>query len=206
VFYDLDFRYRRALFPEALSLATVDRAIADAIEDAGLAGFDPETDPAVGLLRAHKSSLCGESPADVSLLRSSCEKRITVIERNPAIIQIVQSGAAGSGRGALDFRREAKMTLLEIGRRLAPHDRAPIIKVRSRPGTPEELSLESDLVTIEIYGHRWNCDHAIAYWRTSNSRRRHTLPITALRDISGVIAQINQKLALSPASRSRTAA
>jgi hypothetical protein len=206
VFYDLDFRYRRALFPEALNLATVDQAIADAIDDADLAGVDPETDPAVGLLRAYKSRLCAEPPADVSLLRSSCEKRLAAIARNPAIIQIVQSGAAATGRGILDFRREAKMTLLEIGRRLAPHDRAPIIKVRSRPGTPEELSLESDLVTIEIYGHRWNCDHAIAYWRTSNPRRRHTLPITALCDISGVIARINQNLVLLPSSRTKIAA
>ena len=204
--YDLDFRYRRALSPEALNLATVDRAIADAINDARLAGLDSETDPAVGLLRTHKAGLCGEPPTDTSLLRLSCEKRLTAIARNPAIIQIVQRGAAASGRGILDFRREAKMTLIEIGRLLAPHNRAPMIKVRSRPGMPEELSLESDLVTVEIYGHRWNSDNAIAYWRNANQCRRHTLPITALRDIRTVIARVCQNLALPQAPRAKTAA
>ena len=102
----------------------------------------------------------------MSLLRSSCKKRLAAIARNPALIQIVQSGAADSGRGILNFRREAKMTLIEIGKQLAPHDCAPKIKVRSRPGTLEEFSLESVLVTIKIYGQRWNWGNAIAYWRS----------------------------------------
>ncbi|CAH0357358.1 hypothetical protein [Sphingobium sp. CECT 9361] len=45
--YDLDFRYRRALQPDALAtIPTATQAVVDAMQDARNAGIDPARDPA----------------------------------------------------------------------------------------------------------------------------------------------------------------
>ena len=52
--YDLDFRYRRALQPDALAtIATATQAVVDAMQDARNAGIDPARDPATILLARH---------------------------------------------------------------------------------------------------------------------------------------------------------
>ena len=52
--YDLDFRYRRALQPDALcTVATATQAVVDAMQDARNAGVDPARDPATILSLIH---------------------------------------------------------------------------------------------------------------------------------------------------------
>ena len=65
--YDLDFRYRRALQPDALcTIATATQAVVDAMQDARNAGVDAARDPATILLARHVGRIALGNPADAT--------------------------------------------------------------------------------------------------------------------------------------------
>ena len=80
--YDLDFRYRRALQPDALcTIATATQAVVDAMQDARNAGVDAARDPATILLARHAGRIALGNPADATYeedlpLRRQCLTRI----------------------------------------------------------------------------------------------------------------------------------
>jgi hypothetical protein len=115
--YDIDFRFRLALSPEALTtVQTTMHALGNAIGDARNAGCDPEADPAVRLLSrhlgrvAHGLSTEARHPED-SDLRRACLDRIGALVREPALVVLARRGIGNDEVACRVFRREAGVLL-----------------------------------------------------------------------------------------------
>ena len=96
--YDLDFRYRRALQPDALAtIATATQAVVDAMQDARNAGIDPARDPATILLARHVGRIAlGHAPdetfAEDLPLRRQCLAKIDELKSKPALVALARRG------------------------------------------------------------------------------------------------------------------
>ena len=99
-YYDLDYRFRRALSPDGLTtVETCVAAIAEAIDDARNAGLDPEDDAGVLLLSRHLGQIArGQNPVprrpDDAPLRERCHAKLAELLKLPAIVVLA--------RGSLD--------------------------------------------------------------------------------------------------------
>ena len=96
--YDLDFRYRRALQPDALAtIPTATQAVVDAMQDARNAGIDPARDPATILLARHVGRIAlGHAPdetfAEDLPLRRQCLAKIDELKSKPALVALARRG------------------------------------------------------------------------------------------------------------------
>ncbi len=96
--YDLAFRFERALQPDALRVVTTcARAVNEAMDDARLAGLDPETDPAVVLLARHMGRIAAGGDPEArhledAVLRAACTERIQRLRSADVLVPLVRRG------------------------------------------------------------------------------------------------------------------
>ena len=108
--YDLDFRYRRALQPDALAtIATATQAVVDAMQDARNAGIDPARDPATILLARHVGRIAlGHAPdetfAEDLPLRRQCLAKIDELKSKPALVALARRGIGYDPEAKRAFR------------------------------------------------------------------------------------------------------
>ena len=175
--YGLDFRYRRALDPQGLSiLQTATDAVIDAIKDARNVGLDPEQDPAVTLLARHLRRLATcknpdrPHPEDTAL-RAQCLERIAGLKARPAIIALVRRGVDHDPEAKRAFRREASRALRQIAREIGlTPDQFGVQCYPDHRGPAGDVSLASEQLHLRITADAFRNGREVTYRR---SRDRH---------------------------------
>ena len=180
--YDLDFRYRRALHPEGLSiLQTAVLAVEDAIRDARNAGIDPECDPAVRLLARHLGRLASPGPADDAsaesdrtadaALRAQCLERIAELKARPAIVALVRRGVGYDPEAKRAFRHEGSRALRQIAFEIGlSHDCYAVQCYPDKTGPVADVTLGSEQLHVRVTADAFRTAREITYRRP---RSRH---------------------------------
>jgi hypothetical protein len=206
--YDLDFRFRRALYPEGLTTVTscLD-ALFDARQDACNAGADVARDPAIQLLARRLSRITtgtadAEHPED-QLLRAACTRKIADLKDNPAIIPLVRRSAEHNGDSLSAYRREGHRTLRALGRAMGlEFGKYQLHYNQARPNIPGDHRLTSKNAIIELCGYSFMANSAIGYFhpnKLGDAGRRRTLPIEATADIPRLANRILRDLGITRA-------
>ena len=162
--YDLDFRYRRALQPDALcTVATATQAVVDAMQDARNAGVDPARDPATILLARHVGRIALGNPADATYeedlpLRRQCLTRIGELRSKPALVALARRGIGYDPEAKRAFHREARSALRIAARHLGlDHDKFDLRNNMTGPAVSGEITLHADEIYIQVttssFGH-----------------------------------------------------
>ena len=156
--YDLDFRFRRALNPEALTtiqsaLTAVEDAIRDARGAGAGAGADPERDPAVTLLARHVGRVAqGQDVSDHQAidqsLRDACMARVVALRAKPALVVLARRGVGYDPEARQAFNREAARHLRLLADAIGERDRSRIDISRHVGGA--ELTLETPSLWVRI--------------------------------------------------------
>ncbi|MBA3897835.1 MAG: hypothetical protein H0X36_12035 [Sphingomonadaceae bacterium] len=206
--YDLDFRYRRALQPEGLSIIqTAVHAVEDAIKDARNAGIDPERDPAVRLLARHLGRLASPSSNDDErsadrALRAQCIERIAELKAKPAIVALVRRGVGYDPEAKRAFRREASRALRQIVAEIGlTHDQYSVQCFPDQSGPAGDVTLASASLHLRITATHFRSGREITY-RRSRSRHDefggpiHNADIGRLADIPKLARRIERDLGM----------
>ena len=155
--YDLDFRYRRALQPDALcTIATATLAVVDSMQDARNAGVDPARDPATILLARHVGRIALGNPPDTTYeedlpLRRQCLTRIDELKSKPALVALARRGISYDPEGKRAFHREARSALRIAARHLGlDHDQFDLRSNMAGPAVSGEITLHAEEIYIQI--------------------------------------------------------
>ncbi len=137
--YDLDFRYRRALQPDALcTVATATQAVVDAMQDARNAG---------------------DATYEEDLpLRRQCLTRIDELKSKPALVALARRGIGYDPEAKRAFHREARSALRIAARHLGlDHDQYDLRNNMAGPAVSGEITLHADEIYIQVttssFGH-----------------------------------------------------
>jgi hypothetical protein len=155
--YDLDFRYRRALQPDALAtIPTATQAVIDAMQDARNAGIDPARDPATILLARHVGRIAlGHMPDETfeedAALRRQCLARIDELKSKPALVALARRGIGYDPEAKRAFHREAKSALRIAARHLGlEHDQFDLRSNLAGPAVSGEITLHADEIYVQV--------------------------------------------------------
>ncbi|GEO01881.1 MULTISPECIES: hypothetical protein [Sphingomonadaceae] len=155
--YDLDFRYRRALQPDALAtIATATQAVVDAMQDARNAGIDPARDPATILLARHVGRIAlGHAPdetfAEDLPLRRQCLAKIDELKLKPALVALARRGIGYDPEAKRAFHREARSALRVAARHLGLEpDQYDLRSNFAGPAVSGEITLHGDEIYIQV--------------------------------------------------------
>jgi hypothetical protein len=155
--YDLDFRYRRALQPDALcTITTATQAVVDSMQDARNAGVDPANDPATILLARHVGRIALGNPADATYeedlsLRRQCLTRIDELRSKPALVALARRGIGYDPEAKRAFHREARSALRIAARHLGlDHDQFDLRSNMAGPAVSGEIILHAEEIYIQI--------------------------------------------------------
>lgn len=153
--YDTQFRFRRALQPEGLTiLATAAAALADAINDARNAGQDPEVDPAVHLLARHVGRLSigastGNEVEDAGF-RSACLERIAAQKQDYSLTSIVRRGQHHDLAARRAFVEAAATRLRELAFEIGLGRSCFDLVKHTRHHNRASVELHSETLFVEI--------------------------------------------------------
>jgi len=155
--YDLAFRYRRALQPDALAtIPTATQAVIDAMQDARNAGIDPARDPATILLARHVGRIAlGHMPDETfeedAALRRQCLARIDELKSKPALVALARRGIGYDPEAKRAFHREAKSALRIAARHLGlEHDQFDLRSNLAGPAVSGEITLHADEIYVQV--------------------------------------------------------
>ena len=155
--YDLDFRYRRALQPDALcTIATATQAVVDAMQDARNAGVDAARDPATILLARHVGRIALGNPADATYeedlpLRRQCLTRIDELKSKPALVALARRGISYDPEAKRAFHREARSALRVAARHLGlDPDQYDLRSNFAGPAVSGEITLHGDEIYVQV--------------------------------------------------------
>ena len=155
--YDLDFRYRRALQPDALAtIATATQAVVDAMQDARNAGIDPARDPATILLARHVGRIAlGHAPdetfAEDLPLRRQCLAKIDELKSKPALVALARRGIGYDPEAKRAFHREARSALRVAARHLGLEpDQYDLRSNFAGPAVSGEITLHGDEIYVQV--------------------------------------------------------
>lgn len=200
--YDIDFRFRRALAPEGLSvITTASGAVEDAIRDARSAGVDPERDPAVALLGRHLGRIASGLPAEVRHLedldlRRACVARIAELEDRPALVTLARRGVGYDPEAKRVFLREAGRQLRRVASAFGDHATARINHSRCVRGA--EVSLETPSIWINIQSDRPTPGREITYRRNDQRGTRDaTADIRAIIDADAFARRLAREFSIT---------
>ena len=154
--YDLDFRYRRALQPDALAtIPTAIQAVVDAMQDARNAGIDPAGDPATILLARHVGRIALGNPPDAAYsedlpLRRQCMTRIDELKSKPALVALARRGIGYDPEAKRAFHREARLALRVAARHLGLEpDQYDLRSNFAGPAVSGEITLHADKIYVQ---------------------------------------------------------
>ena len=153
--YDNDFRFRRALQPDGLTiLTTAASALSDAINDARNSGHDPEVDPAVHLLARHLGRLSIGGPArneaEDADLRSACLQRIAAHKQDCTLTSIVRRGQHHDLAARRAFVEAASTRLRELAFELGLGRACYDLVKHTRHHNRASVELHSDSLFVEV--------------------------------------------------------
>lgn len=155
--YDLDFRYRRALQPDALAtVATATQAVVDAMHDARNAGIDPARDPATILLARHVGRIASGHAPDETFpedlpLRRQCLARIDELKSKPALVALARRGIGYDPEAKRAFHREARSALRVAARHLGfEPDQYDLRSNPAGPAVSGEITLHADAIYVQV--------------------------------------------------------
>ncbi|GFE77128.1 hypothetical protein NTCA1_47770 [Novosphingobium sp. TCA1] len=204
VFYDLDFRFRRALAPEGLTTFThCMAALSDAAADAQRAGFEPGNDPAVQLLARRLARFSTDTQDEIhpddALLREDCLTRLADLKHRPAIVALLRKGVDYLPQDLADFRREGQRTLRQLAVALGMDRSDYRLDYRTpNPSIAGDHELTSNNLYVRLSVERFG-SAAITYrhpqWKGPGGQVRHA-SATALTDINALARQISGHLKL----------
>jgi hypothetical protein len=201
---DIDYRYRRALYPEALvTFDTCLLAVTDAVADSRLAGFDPGSDPAVQLLTRRLSRLTGgtleaDHPEDQPL-RERCLERLAELKHKPAIVSLVLRGVDHRPEELRHYQREGQRALRQVATAIrltrADYQLNYFAYSRKRAG---DHTLEGPCIHLRLSPQRLG-EPGLAWRRpdwTQPGNAMRKAHITVLRDIPAFAARLARDLQL----------
>lgn len=203
--YDLDFRFRRALYPEGLM--TFDRCL-EALEDASRAarkaGHSASQDPAVQLFARQLSQLSNGQGANGETrdadLRRDCRNRIEQIEAESSIVDLLLKGVSHDADDLRAYRRDGQKALRAIAHHLG-YERGTYRLTYSagNPTIPGDHILETDDFFIRLSPECWGAP-ALSYrhprWAAPGRTIRHARA-GDLRDTGALADRIANDLHLT---------
>lgn len=204
--YDLDFRFRIALHPEALATVTTTISmLASAIDDCRKADVDPDGCPAVQLLKRHLGHITAglgsqhKDPAD-DALRERCRARLLALKPRPAIVALARHGAQ-HGDARADFEREAIRHLCQLAHSLGISRNAYRMERDGPEYQRPEIRLMGRTVFIRLRADERALGVEMLYRRTDReSGRGYHADVAALADHQKLAKRIAVDLALSAAT------
>ena len=204
--YDIDYRYRLALQPDALTtLKTTLAAIDAASADARNAGLDPETDPAIILLARRVGRIASRAPLSADLedaaLRLACQTRIDALTDKPAFVVLARRGIGHDPAARDQFIREATAQLRKLTSAFDP-EAHPTVRTTTDFADRVEIVAETDTLFVRVTTDlpRPGCE--IDYRRNDRAQARsRTADIAALLDPDRFARDIRRTLdmAVTPA-------
>ena len=201
---DIDFRYRRALAPDALvTFDTCLQAVTDAVADSRLAGLDPGEDPAVQLLTRRLSRMtCGMVAADHpedAPLRERCLERLAELKHKPAIVSLVLRGCDHRPEELRHYQREGQRALRQIATAVGlTRADYQVNYLASSSKFAGEHTLQSEGIYLRLSPQRLG-EPGLAWRRPDWAQPGNTMKkahITALRDIPAFAARLMRDLQL----------
>lgn len=205
--YDLDFRYKLALAPHALTTITIALfALESAVADARNAGLDPDADPAVRLIARHLAAVSSASSTQQErshetdeALRRACRQRIAEIGRKPVLVALARAGTSFLPSRKSLFEREATRALRHIASVLALPREACRIDSHAPLSAGAEVSLTSPALFVRIASERARPGAEILYRRTDASPARgRTADIGLAANLDALAYRIGAQLGLLP--------
>ena len=208
--YDLDFRYRRALQPDALAtIATATQAVVDAMQDARNAGIDPARDPATILLARHVGRIAlGHAPdetfAEDLPLRRQCLAKIDELKSKPALVALARRGIGYDPEAKRAFHREARSALRVAARHLGLEpDQYDLRSNFAGPAVSGEITLHGEEVWVQLSLSALGPDNEIVYRRVRGRSdhlgdRNRRASVRDLLAPDSFAARIRTELALTP--------
>lgn len=153
---DPDFRYRRALQPDALAtIATATQAVVDAMQDARNAGIDPARDPATILLARHVGRIAlGHAPdetfAEDLPLRRQCLAKIDELKSKPALVALARRGIGYDPEAKCAFHRDARAALRAARHLGLEPDQYDLRSNFAGPAVSGEITLHGDEIYVQV--------------------------------------------------------
>jgi hypothetical protein len=205
--YDLEFRFRRALYPEGLTtFATCMAALNDAVNDAQRAGRKPESDPAVQLFakrltRLTDGSLTEDHPEDAPL-REACMTRLAELRHTPAIVALLRKGIDYLPEDLRAFKREGQRAVRQIAVELGlARSDYRLDYVAPNPSIAGDYVLEGATLYLRLSVERFGSP-ALTYrhrhWKKPGHQVRHA-NAPSLADIPSLARRIASHLQIAVA-------
>ena len=209
--YDLAFRFTRALQPDAPRIvATCARAVNEAMDDARLAGLDPEADPAVLLLARHMGRVAaGGDPearhGEDAGLRAACTARIEQLRSADVLVPLVRRGIGFDPHLIRIYKDAARSRLRILAHELGfSGDAYELRGLAVGTAAPPRFELATARFRLQIDPDRMIPGREITYMRAEQLRGGWTgsptrTEIGVLADISRFARTLRRELHL-PAS------
>lgn len=202
--YDIDYRFRLALDPSALTtITTTLHAIGQALDDARNAGADPENDPGIALLASHLGRIAtatvDEPPCPRHLqLRDLCAKRVNELSNAPTFIILARRGLGADTNEERKFVAEIRERLGALSLELND-GRTRVTRQRPDFLGRCDVTMDSDHAHVRVTTTLPNPGHEIEFWRNDQRPGRHrSADIAELADARQLAARIRRELFLAP--------
>ena len=201
--YDIDYRFRLALQPDALTTLTTTLAAIDvASVDARNAGLDPEADPAIVILARRVGRIASGAPLaadhEDAALRQACQARIDILADKPTFVVIARRGIGHDLAARDQFVREATTQLRKLASAFDPNAQTTI-RTTADFADRVEIVAETDTLFVRVTTDlpRPGCE--IDYRRNDRAQARsRTVDITALLDPDRFARDIRRTLDMAP--------
>ena len=194
--YDLAFRFERALQPDALRVVTTcARAVNEAMDDARLAGLDPETDPAVLLLARHMGRIAAGGDPEArhledAVLRASCTERIQRLRSADVLVPLVRRGVGYDPHLIRVYKDAARTRLRALAHELGFYgDTYDLRSLAAGSAVVPRFELATDRFRLQLDPDRMMPGREVTYMRAEQRQGGWTgSPTHAWRSASSAIS------------------